>query len=171
MTNSKERLPQFRDQLELDIKNTFICAIGRSALTEMTKTVREREPSALPFYKLYTLFRIHYTPKRNVQHSRADFFDLKRETNETVADVWKRILNVEKKCEFETRTAAKLITSKFLSLIGKSTGNSGLKKKIRKSDMSIDAITDAIHEYMYEKLNESTETEKEKQFYMWIKEN
>ena len=28
--------------------------------------------------------------------------------------------------------------------------------------MSIEAITDAIHEYMYEKLNESPETEEEK---------
>ena len=78
MTNSKGILPQFRDQLELEIKDTFVWAIGQSALTEMTKTVREREPSALPLHKLYTLFRLHFTPERNVQHSRADFFHLKR---------------------------------------------------------------------------------------------
>ena len=162
MTNSKEILPQYREQLEMDIKDTFLWAIGQSALTEMTKTVREREPSILPLHKLYTLFRLHFTPERNVQHSRADFFDLKREINETAADVWKRILYVEKNCEFETITAAELIASKFLSLIGKSTGDYELKKKIRKSDMSIEAITDAIHEYMYEKLNESPETEEEK---------
>ena len=71
-------------------------------------------------------------------------------------------MDVEKNCEFETITAAELIASKFLSLIGKSTGDYELKKKIRKSDMSIEAITDAIHEYMYEKLNESPETEEEK---------
>ena len=35
-------------------------------------------------------------------------------------------------------------------------------KKIRKSDMSEDAITDAIHEYIYEKLNASPEKEEEK---------
>ena len=28
--------------------------------------------------------------------------------------------------------------------------------------MSVEAITDAIHEYMYEKLNDSSETEEEK---------
>ena len=119
-------------------------AIGQSALTEITKTVREREPSALPLYKLYTLFRLHFTPERNVQHSRADFFDLKRETNETTADVWKKILDVEKNCEFETITAAELIASKLVSLIRKSTGGYELKK-IRKSDMFIEAITEAIH--------------------------
>ena len=162
MTNSKEILPKYREQLELEIKDTFLWAIGQSALTEMTKTVREREPSILPLHKLYTLIRLHFTPERNVQHSRADFFDIKRETNETAADVWKRILDVEKKCECETITAAELIASKFLSLIGKSTGDYEFKKKIRKSDKSIEAITDAIHEYMYEKLNESPESEKEK---------
>ena len=52
--------------------------------------------------------------------------------------------------------------SNFLSLIRKSTRDYELKKKIRKSNMSVEAITDAIHEYMYEKLNESPETEDEK---------
>ena len=87
---------------------------------------------------------------------------MKREDGETAADVWKRILDVEKNCEFETITAAELLASKFSSLIGKSTGDYDLKKKIRKSDMSVEAITDAIHEYMYEKLNDSPETEEEK---------
>ena len=163
MTNSKEMLPQYREQLELEIKDIFLWAIGQSALTEMTKTLREREPSILPLQKLYTFLRLHFTPERNVQHSRADFFfDWKKERNETAADVWKRILDVKENCEFETITAAELIASKFHSLIGKSTGDYELQKKIRKSDMSIEAITDAIHEYMYEKLNESPETEEEK---------
>ena len=162
MVNPKEILPQFRDQLELEIKDTFLWAIGQSALSEMTKTVREREPSTLPLHRLYSLFRLHFNPERNVQHSRADFFDLKRESNETAADVWKRILEVEKNCEFETITAAELLASKFLSLIGKSTGDYELKKKIRKSDMSVEAITEAIHEYAYEKLNESPETDEDK---------
>ena len=77
MTNSKEILPQYREQLELEIKDTFFWAIGQSALTEMTKTVREREPSILPLHKLYTLVRIQFTPERNVQQIRVDFFDLK----------------------------------------------------------------------------------------------
>ena len=76
--------------------------------------------------------------------------------------MWKRILDVENNCEFETIAAAELIASKFISLLGKSTGDFELKKKIRKSNMSIEAITDAIHEYMYEKLNKSPETEEEK---------
>ena len=95
MTNNKEILPQFRDQLEPEMKDIYLWAIGQTAITEMKKTVREREPSSLPLQKLYTLFRLHFKPERNVQHSRADFFDLKRENGESAADVWKWILEVE----------------------------------------------------------------------------
>ena len=87
MPNSKEILPQYHDQLETEVKDIFICAIGQNAITEMTKTARERKSSSLPLHKLYTLFRLPFTPERNVHHSRADFFDLKREDGETAADV------------------------------------------------------------------------------------
>ena len=131
MTNSKEILPQYRDQLETEIKDIFLWAIGQNAITEMTKTVREREPSSLPLHKLYSLFRLHFTPERNVHHSRADFFELKREEGESASDVWKRILAIERNCEFETITAAEILASKFLSVIGKSAGDYDLKKKIK----------------------------------------
>ena len=38
MTNSTQVSPQYRNQVELEIKDTFLCAIGQSALTEVTKT-------------------------------------------------------------------------------------------------------------------------------------
>ena len=56
------------------------------------------------------------------------------------------MLEVENKCEFENITPAELLDSKFLSPIGRSSGDYELKKKIKKSNMTIDAITDAIHE-------------------------
>ena len=88
MTNSKEVLPQFRNQQELERKDIFLWAIGKSALPEMTKTASEQKPSALPSYKVYTLFQLQFKPEKNELHSRADSFDLKRGTNETSADVW-----------------------------------------------------------------------------------
>ena len=87
---------------------------------------------------------------------------MKREEGESAADVWKRILAIKRNCEFETITAAELLASKFLSVIGKSTGDYDLKKKIRESDISVESITEALHEHMYEKLNDSPETEEEK---------
>ena len=110
MTNSKEVLLQYRDQLEEEIKDVFIWAIGQSALTEMTKTVRERELTSLPLYRLYALFRLHFVPERNKHHSRANFFNLKREPGES-AETWKRFLEIEKNFEFEEITAAELLAS------------------------------------------------------------
>ena len=54
------------------------------------------------------------------------------------------------------------MASKFLSVIGESTAGYDLKKKIRQSDMSVEEITEALHEHMYEKLNDSPETRDEK---------
>ena len=95
MVNSREILPRYREQLEEDIKDIFIWAIGQTALTEMTKTVREREPTNLSLYRHYALFRLLYTPERNKHHSRANFFQLKREPGESASDLCKRILEAE----------------------------------------------------------------------------
>ena len=111
---------------------------------------------------MYSLFRLNSTPERNVHHSRVDFFELKRDEGESAADVWKRILAIERNCEFETITAAELVASNFFSVIGNSTGDYDLKKKIRKHNMSVEAITEALHEHMYENLNDTPETEEEK---------
>ena len=132
MTTDVEVKPEYRDRLDEEIKDVFIWALGEVAMKEMTRTVRERDPNSLPFYRLYSLFRIHFTPERNKYHSRADFFELQRKSGESTADIWTRILEIEKNCEFENITAAELIASKFLSLIGKSTGDYELKKRIKK---------------------------------------
>ena len=71
MLNSNEILPQFREQLEEEIKDVFIWAIGQSAITEMTKTVREKEPNSLPLHRLYTLHSpFHSREKQTPQQSR-----------------------------------------------------------------------------------------------------
>ena len=45
----------------------------KNSITQQTKTVREREPSSLPMFKLYSLFRQRFTPERILQYSRANF--------------------------------------------------------------------------------------------------
>ena len=154
-TTDKEILAEYRDELEIKIKDIFIWALGKAAVTEMTKTVRDNDPNRMNINQLYALFRLHFIPERNKFHSRADLFGIVREPNETAEDVWTRILQTQKNCEFDHVTPAELIASKFLSVIGKSTGDYELKKKIRKSDMTIETITDIIHEYMYDRLNDS----------------
>ena len=123
MTTDREILPNYRDDLEHRIKDLFIWALGESAITEMTRTVRDNDPNKMDINQLYSLFRLHFIPERNKFHSRADFFGITREKHETAEDVWTRILQVEKNCEFENVTPAELIASKFLSVIGRLTGD------------------------------------------------
>ena len=131
MTINREILPNYRDDLEHHIKDLFIWALGESAITEMTGTVRDNDPNKMDINQLYSLFRLHSIPKRNKFHSRADFFGITRKKQETAEDVCSRILRVEKNCEFENVTPAELIASKFLSVIVGLTGDYELRKKIR----------------------------------------
>ena len=101
MTTDKEILPEFREELEVKIKDTFIWALDEAAVTEMAKTVRDNDPNKMNIIQLYALFRLHFIPERNNFHSRADFFGITREPNESAEDVWTRILQTEKNCEFD----------------------------------------------------------------------
>ena len=52
-------------------------------MSEMTKTIREKEPTSSPLHRLYALFRLHFIPEQNKHHSRADFSNIKRENGES----------------------------------------------------------------------------------------
>ena len=153
MTTDKDFIEEYRDELEIKITDIFSWALGKEAVTEMTKTVRVNDPNKMNINQLYSLFRRHFIPERNKFHSGAYFFGITREPHEKAEDVWTRILQTGKNCEFDNVTPAELSAAKFLFLIGRSTGE--LKKKIRKSNMTIETITDLIHEYMYDRLNDS----------------
>ena len=64
MTNNKEILPEYREQLETEIKDKFLWAIGQNAITEITKTVREREPSSLPLKIIHIVQTAFHTGKK-----------------------------------------------------------------------------------------------------------
>ena len=69
--------------------------------------------------------------ERNKHHSRTNFFELRREPREATAEVWKTTFEVEQIGQVEEKTAAELIASKFLSVIGMNNKDKKLKKKIK----------------------------------------
>ena len=146
LTTDLEILDLYRNDLNIRIKDLFVWALGESAITEMTRTVKDNDPNKMDINQLNSLFRLHFITERNKFRSRAVFFRYNKRKNETAEDEWTRRLQVEKNCEFENVTPAELIAFKFLSLIRRSTGDYELKKKIRKSDMTIGTITDLIYE-------------------------
>ena len=155
MTTDREILQNHREDLEHRIKDLFISALGESAITEMTRTVRDNDPNRMDIYQLNSLLQIHSIPERNKFHSTADFSGITREKHETAEDVWTRILQVEKNCEFENVTPAELIASTFLSVIDRSTGDYASKEKTRQSEKTIKTMTALIREHMYDRLNDS----------------
>ena len=60
MTTDSEILENYRDDLEHRIKDLFIWALGESAITEMTRTVRDNDPNRMDINQLYSLFRVHF---------------------------------------------------------------------------------------------------------------
>ena len=87
MTTDTEIKEEYRDELEIKMKDIFIWALGEEAVTEMTKTVRDYDPNKMNINQLCSLVRLHFIPERNKFHSRADFFGLTREPHETAEDV------------------------------------------------------------------------------------
>ena len=56
-------------------------------------------------------------PERNTYHSRGDFFWAKQEENELPDEHWKKLITLERKCEFkDKKLREKLIREKTLNL-------------------------------------------------------
>ena len=56
-------------------------------------------------------------PKRNTYHSRGVFFWAKQEENETPEEHWKKLITLEKTCDFKDIKQEDLLKSKFITSI------------------------------------------------------
>ena len=76
-----------------------------------------KELEDISLQELLRLFKKTFLPTRNVFHSRAQFFNIKQEDGETLDEYWKRLVDIERKCEFNTITPEDIITYKFAASI------------------------------------------------------
>ena len=74
--------------------------------------------------------------KRNTYHSRGDFFWANQEANETPEEHRKKLITLEKNCEFKDKKQEDFLISKFItSITGKNSGrNSSVKKNNKFED-------------------------------------
>ena len=72
-----------------------------------------RELKDVNLLDLLTLLKKTFPPAGNVFHIRAQFFNMKQDDNETLNEYWKRLVDIERKCEFNNITAKEIITCKF----------------------------------------------------------
>ena len=99
------------------IKGDVIWALGPKAKHEIMRGQWGRELKDVDLQKLLKLFKKTFKPARNVFHSRAQFYNIKQEDNETLDEYWKRLADFGRKCEFNRITPEEKTTYKFAAII------------------------------------------------------
>ena len=99
-----------------------------------------KELEDISLQELLRLFKKTFLPTRNVFHSRAHFFNIKQEDGETLDEYWKRLVDIERKCEFNTITPEDIITYKFAASINDKKARDKFNKRPLKLQLILETI-------------------------------
>ena len=99
------------------LKGDVIWALGPKAKHEIMRCQWGRGLKDVNVQELLKLFKKTFMPARNVFHSRAQFFNVKQEDGDTLDEFWKRLVDIDKKCEFNRILPEEIITYKFAATI------------------------------------------------------
>ena len=99
------------------IKGDVIWALGPNAKHEIMRGQWGKELKDISLQEMLKLFKKTFLPARNIFHSRAQFFNIKQEEGETLDEYWKKLVDIERKCEFGNITPEDIITYKFAASI------------------------------------------------------
>ena len=142
--NLDEMLDQGTDQMDpltvYHIKGDVIWALGPNAKHEIMMDQWGRELKDVDLSELLKLFKKTFIAARNVFHRRAQFFNIKQEDNDTLDEYWKRLLDIERKCEFNRITPEEIITYKFAATINDKKARDKFKKGPLKLQMVLETI-------------------------------
>ena len=133
---------------EPEIRQDFIWGAEPSAIETITKGEFNTDPDTINAERLIQLFKDYYMPKRNTYHSREDFFWAKQEDNETPEEHWRKLVSLEKNCEFKDIKQEDLLISKFITSI---TDKKLRKKLIREKTLNLKTTMDLVTPDSYEK--------------------
>ena len=122
------------------IKGDVIWALGPKAKHEIMRGQWGKELKDIRLQDFLRIFKKTFLPIRNVFHSRAQFFNIKQEDGETLDEYWKRLVDVERKCEFNTITPEDIITYKFAASIN----DKKAKDKFIKGPLKLQLILETI---------------------------
>ena len=135
---------------EQAVQEDFIWGVGPEALYQITKAEYKTEPDSIKVKDLIRLFTEFYMPKRNTYHNRGDFFWAKQTEDETPEEFWRRLVEIEKECNFNAISAEELLISKYMTAIT----NKNLRDKIMKEKtLELKKIIELIKQNTYEKKN------------------
>ena len=130
------------------IRQDFIWGAGPSAIETITKGEFNTDPGAIKTEKLVQLFKDYYMPKRNTYHNCEDFFWAKEEDNETPEDHWRKLVSLERNCEFKDIKQEDLLKSKFITSV---TDKKLQEKLIREKTLNMKTTMDLVTQDSYDK--------------------
>ena len=102
---------------ETAIKEGFSWGVGPEALYQITRAEYKTEPDSIKIKDLFLLYTKHYPPEPNTFHVRGDFFWTKQSEDETPEEIWRRLIEFEKECNFNASSAEELLISKYMTAI------------------------------------------------------
>ena len=135
---------------EQAIQEDFIWGVGPEALYQITRAEYKTEPDSIKIKDLIRLFTEFYMPKRNTYHNRGDFFWAKQTEEETPEEFWRRLIEIEKECNFNTISAEELLISKYMTAI---TDKKLRDKIMKEKTLEMKKIIELIKQNTYEKKN------------------
>ena len=142
--NLDEMMDQGTDQMDphtvYHIKGDVIWALVPKANHETMRGQWGRELKDVDLSELLKLFKKTFIPARNVFHSRAQFFNIKQEDNETLDEYWKRLVDIKRKCEFNRITPEEIITYKFAATINDKKPETNSQKGPLKLQMVLETM-------------------------------
>ena len=138
---------------EKQIQEDFIWGLGPEATYQITRAEYKRDPDTIAIKELIRLYLEYYIPKRNTYHNRGDFFWAKQQETETPEDFWRRLIEIEKECEFETITAEEILISKYMTAI---TDKKLREKLMKEKKPEMKKTIELIKQDTYEKKNKKS---------------
>ena len=135
---------------EQAIQEDFIWGVGPEALFQITRAEYKTDPDSIKIKDLIRLYTEYYLPKRNTYHNRGDFFWAKQSEEETPEDFWKRLIEIEKECNFGSISAEDSLISKYMTAI---TDKKLRDKIMKEKTLELKKIIELIKQNTYEKKN------------------
>ena len=121
-------------------------------------------PSRIKWHqRINPVIQQYFLPKRKTYHNRGEFFWTKHAESETPEDFWRRLIEIEKECNFENITAEEFLISKFMTAItDKKLRDKLMKEKTRDEKSNRNDQTEHIRSNKTQYRKHWYQTEKKK---------
>ena len=124
--------------------------MGPEALFQITLAENKTDPDTIKIKDLIRIYTEYYLPKRNTYHNIGDFFWAKQSEEETPEEFWRRLIEIDKECNFNTISAEELLISKYMTAM---TDKKLRDKTMKEKSLELKKIFELIKPNTYKKKN------------------